>query len=78
MVNKVYRNKKNKTIPVLYQALLLTIINIAHLPVENYTPDESKNKFVIAINNVSSTNVYQLNLKHKEMNINSYFKINQF
>ena len=45
---------------------------------ENYTPDEAKNKFVIAINNVSSTNVYQLNLKHKEMNINSYFKINQF
>lgn len=56
----------------IHSIVLITIITIAHLPVENYTPDETKYKFVIAINNVSSTDVYQFNLK-QDIDVSIYF-----
>lgn len=34
-----------------------------YLPVKNYAPDESQSQFMIAIDNVSSSNIHQLNLE---------------
>lgn len=41
---------------------------LSYLPVENYAPDEPQSQFVIPINNVSASNIHQLNLKVANIN----------
>lgn len=57
------------------QTAVKTAVSITvhtHLPVNYNAPDEPKNQFVVSINDVSRSNVYQINLDGDQKETNFY------